>query len=151
MVVALFSTSGINKTQNQDQPMEEEKVKTFPFKAKIFQLMSLFINTFYSNKDIFLREHISNSSDALGKISDESVVDPSYHSGKDLPVNLIPSKQGQPLTVMDTGTRMTKANLGTIASLAPRPSWRLCRLEQMSPWLASLLLPFTLPVLLLMT
>ena len=90
------------------------------FKAESKKLMDLMINSIYTNRDIFLRELISNASDACDKRYFKSLTDTSIGITKDdLKIHIQPDKEARTLTITDNGIGMTKEdlekNLGTIA------------------------------------
>ncbi|KAJ0099403.1 hypothetical protein Patl1_20219 [Pistacia atlantica] len=89
--------------------------ESFAFQAQINQLLSLIINTFYSNKEIFLRELISLGQDQIESLTDKSKFD----AQSELFIRIVPGKANKTLSIIDSSVGMTKAdlvnNLGTIA------------------------------------
>jgi len=100
----------------------EEKAEQFQFQADVNKLMDIIINSLYSKKEIFLRELISNGSDALDKTRFMSLTDPSVLGEGDtakLEMKLIADKDAKTLTLIDRGCGMSKDDLinqlGTVA------------------------------------
>lgn len=89
------------------------------FKAEAKKVMDLMINSIYTNKEIFLRELISNASDALDKLYYEDLKSDNSTDKSDYYIELIPNKDERSLTIRDTGIGMNEEdlteNLGTIA------------------------------------
>ena len=90
------------------------------FKAESKRLLEMMINSIYSQKEVFLRELISNASDAIDKIYYKALTDETLRFDKDsYYIKVIPNKENRTLTLIDTGIGMTKEelenNLGTIA------------------------------------
>lgn len=96
------------------------KVETYEFQAESRQLLQLVVHSIYSNKDIFLRELISNASDALDKLRLESLRDSELSVDiSDLHISLEPDTEARTLTVRDNGIGMSREEvvhlIGTIA------------------------------------
>ncbi|RVU98559.1 molecular chaperone HtpG [Coriobacteriales bacterium OH1046] len=90
------------------------------FKTESKKLLDLMINSIYTNREIFLRELVSNASDAIDKLSFKALTDPSVQLGEeDLAIRLSFDKDARTITVSDNGIGMTESeldkNLGTIA------------------------------------
>ncbi|MBK7994292.1 MAG: molecular chaperone HtpG [Blastocatellia bacterium] len=94
--------------------------ETFQFQAETKQLLDLVINSLYTHKEIFLRELISNASDAIDKLRFEALTKPELlEDGSQFEIRLESDKQNRTLTISDNGIGMSRdeviANIGTIA------------------------------------
>ena len=104
---------------NAEAALESSK-ESFEFQAEVNRLMDIIINSLYKNKEVFLRELISNASDALDKIRFLAVSSAdALGDNKDLEIQISFDEDLKTLTIRDTGVGMTKAdlvaNLGTVA------------------------------------
>jgi molecular chaperone HtpG len=105
--------------------MATTQVETLQFQAETRQLLDLMIHSLYSNKEIFLRELISNSSDALDRLRFEALTKPELLEADDkLEIRLEADRQNRTLTISDNGIGMSRdeviANIGTIAKSGTR-------------------------------
>ena len=99
--------------------------ETLGFQAEVKQLLDLMVHSLYSNKEIFLRELISNASDACDKLRFEAMADPAlFESDGELKIRVTFDKAARTLTVVDNGIGMSRdevvANIGTIAKSGTR-------------------------------
>jgi len=98
-----------------------DTIETQPFQAEVAELLHLMVHSVYSETDIFLRELISNASDACDKLRYEAIAKPELIADGDAPkIRIVPSKKNNTLSVIDNGIGMDRQelidNLGTIAA-----------------------------------
>src|SRR6266545_7261594 len=102
-----------------------ENAQEFSFKAETKQLLNILIHSLYKEREVFLRELLSNASDALNRLRFEMVTNQDVLDPKtELSIHLKVDKEARTLTIQDTGVGMTKEeiieNLGTIAQSGAR-------------------------------
>ena len=99
--------------------------ETRAFEAEVAQVLHLVTHSLYSHKEIFLRELVSNASDALDKLRFESLADPTLLAGDgELHIDISVDEAARTVTIRDNGIGMSRqevvANIGTIASSGTR-------------------------------
>src|SRR5690349_8430582 len=99
--------------------------ETMPFRTELKQILDIIIHSLYSHKEIFLRELISNASDAIDTVRFQSLTQPDLLEGDpDWKIQIIPDEKAGTLTVSDNGIGMSREsiveNLGTIAKSGTR-------------------------------
>jgi heat shock protein beta len=106
-------------TADQRKALEKES-EQHEFAADVSRIMDIIINSLYTNKEVFLRELISNASDALDKVRYKVLKDPTYvEDFKNMEIRIEYDKEAKTLSISDTGIGMSKSelvkNLGTVA------------------------------------
>jgi heat shock protein beta len=113
-------TTDADGLRPEEKEMMEGSKETFDFQADVSRIMDIIINSLYTHKEVFLRELISNASDALDKVKYSVLKDPEYLGDKEeLEIKIEFDKDEKTLSIIDSGIGMTKAdlikNLGTVA------------------------------------
>ena len=122
---ALYQQTGDNMTENATANSGTTNRETLGFQAEVKQLLQLMIHSLYSNREIFLRELISNASDACDKLRFEGLHNAAlFENDSDMAIRIGYDKAARTLTVSDSGVGMNRdeviSNLGTIAKSGTR-------------------------------
>lgn len=104
----------------EQRALIESTLEAHSFDADVSRIMDIIINSLYTNKEVFLRELISNASDALDKVRYRVLKDPTFiEDFKNMEIKISYDKEAKTLTITDTGIGMSKSelikNLGTVA------------------------------------
>ncbi len=113
------------ETETETETQTETHKETLEFQTEVQQLLKLMIHSLYSNKEIFLRELISNASDACDKLRFEALSDDALYEGEsELKLHVSFDKEARTITISDNGIGMTRTevvdNIGTIAKSGTR-------------------------------